>query len=202
MKLLIPLAFFLLSGLVSIAATFRLPTHLSPQSYDIHILTHLSEEDGYNFEGVERIRVICNKDTKSLVIHSKNLTIDQKNVLIVEANSESRSPLKYSSSEFNTGIDLFIYNVAEPMVAGKEYDILIPFKGELNQDPIGFYRSSYFNLKEQKHKWVAATQFEPTYARRAFPCFDEPEMKATFEISIVHHKDLTALSNMPIKVTK
>jgi len=41
----------------------------------------------------------------------------------------------------------------------------------------------------------SATKFEPTYARQAFPCFDEPNIKATYSISIVHDKNLNAISN-------
>lgn len=48
-------------------------------------------------------------------------------------------------------------------------------------------------------RWILATNFQPAYARRAFPCFDEPAFKAPFEISIARRTDMVALSNMPIR---
>lgn len=48
-------------------------------------------------------------------------------------------------------------------------------------------------------RWFAATKMAPSNARRVFPCFDEPELKASFEISVARTSRMTALSNMPVK---
>jgi len=65
----------------------------------------------------------------------------------------------------------------------------------------GFYRSSYRDPQTNTTKTIATTQFESTHARRAFPCFDEPSLKAKFTISLGRFKNMTTLSNTVIKNT-
>ena len=62
----------------------------------------------------------------------------------------------------------------------------------------GFYRSTYQG-PDGNQRVMACTQFAPTDARRAFPCWDEPALKATFDFTFVVPKDKVALSNMPVK---
>ena len=73
----------------------------------------------------------------------------------------------------------------------------VEFTGVLNDRLHGFYRSSYED-ENGNQKIMACTQFEPTDARRAFPCWDEPEIKSTFEIMLSVPKEMEAISNMPI----
>lgn len=71
------------------------------------------------------------------------------------------------------------------------------FVGELNDKMKGFYRSKYF-ATDSEERYAAVTQFEATDARRAFPCFDEPSIKATFSVSITIPQNRVGISNMPI----
>ena len=83
----------------------------------------------------------------------------------------------------------------------------INFTGTMNDAMAGFYRSKYKPVvepsadtpKEGDFHYMLSTQFESCDARRAFPCFDEPNLKATFDFEIEVPKGQTALSNMPVK---
>ncbi len=75
-----------------------------------------------------------------------------------------------------------------------EWTLHIAFRGILNDKLHGFYRSQYQDAAGKTHT-VATTQFESTDARRAFPCWDEPELKASYKVTLVVDQDLTAISN-------
>jgi aminopeptidase N len=71
------------------------------------------------------------------------------------------------------------------------------FLANLNSDLLGFYRSSYFDDGKNQTVYLATTQFQVTGARRAFPCFDEPIYKASFQVNLGRLKNMTSISNMP-----
>ena len=75
---------------------------------------------------------------------------------------------------------------------------MIKFRGILNDKLHGFYRSQYTDAAGKTHT-IATTQFEATDARRAFPCWDEPALKAVFKVTLVVDENLTALSNAGIE---
>lgn len=79
--------------------------------------------------------------------------------------------------------------------AGSKAQITQTFSGSLNDKMVGFYRSSY-KRSDGSRGYIATTQMEPTDARRAFPCFDEPALKATFTVTLIGDKHHTCLSNM------
>ena len=70
----------------------------------------------------------------------------------------------------------------------------IAFQGILNDQLHGFYRSTFKDAEGRTHV-MAATQFEAVDARRAFPCWDEPALKAVFGITLVVPDGYAAISN-------
>ncbi|MGI0069594.1 MAG: M1 family metallopeptidase, partial [Nitrosopumilaceae archaeon] len=99
---------------------------------------------------------------------------------------------------FDTKNEELILSLPEK-ISGKAV-LLIDFIGTLNDKLVGFYRSKYEYKGKERH--LATTQFEAADARRAFPCWDEPEAKATFDVSLLVDNNLTAISNMPVILKK
>ncbi|CAH1647287.1 unnamed protein product [Spodoptera littoralis] len=93
--------------------------------------------------------------------------------------------------------DRLILGLESALKANVDYVLQLSFEGAISNSLTGFYKSTYVNDKNEV-KNLGVTQFEPTSARSAFPCFDEPAFKAKFEISIAHPETVTALSNMKI----
>ena len=80
---------------------------------------------------------------------------------------------------------------------GSKAQLQMIFTGQLNDKMAGFYRSTYKNA-DGSEGILATTQMEATDCRRAFPCFDEPSLKAEFTVTLIADKNLTCLSNMDV----
>ncbi|XP_050080101.1 aminopeptidase N-like [Anopheles maculipalpis] len=186
-------------------SSYRLPKSISPEHYNLRVYTHLGDERGFVFHGHVAIRFLCHEDTDSVVLHSKNLTLLERQVSLREVSSDAPQKalpeIDVKSVEYVTQHDYAVFHVSTPLKKGARYELTIPFESNLGTGLLGYYRSSYLDKRTKQKIWLAVTQFEPTYARQAFPCFDEPEMKATFNISLAHHKRYVALSNMPVNRT-
>ncbi|OMJ17803.1 Puromycin-sensitive aminopeptidase [Smittium culicis] len=89
-------------------------------------------------------------------------------------------------------------SVPNLLQSGSTAILEIYFTGVLNDSQRGFYRADYA-IRNNEIKWIATTHFEPTFARYAFPCFDEPEFKSTFSITLNVRKGLIGLSNGKVK---
>ncbi|KAJ6638815.1 Aminopeptidase N [Pseudolycoriella hygida] len=195
------IAICLLHPILANSANYRLPTSLKPEHYKLQVVTHLGDNDGFKFSGKVWIKITCEQDSKNVTLHSKNLEINTKQLELNEITEDGSKLVSVESTEFDTEHEFFIIYTTDILKKGRQYELYIPFEAELNQGLLGYYRSSYVDQKTQQRLWISVTQFESTFARRAFPCFDEPEMKAKFEIILGHEKKYNALSNMPVKTT-
>ncbi|KAL0111093.1 hypothetical protein PUN28_012805 [Cardiocondyla obscurior] len=172
---------------------YRLPNHTKPLMYDIKLNPHLIP-DNFTFDGQVFIHVKILSETKTLTLHTKKLIID-KNSTVLKANNgvDYYFPTTY---ETNNLTELLTLSFDKELPAGY-YVLHLKYTGVLNDRSYGFYRNSYIN-EAGDTVWFAGTNFIATYARAAFPCWDEPALKASFKISIKHHCNYTAISNMPV----
>lgn len=133
-------------------------------------------------------------DVKEIVLHSLDIEIVSASVLGSDGAEVAASAISYQKEKLQTATLSFGAALA-PGPATLKLD----FTGTLNDKMCGFYRSTYDEGGVKKV--MATTQFEATDARRAFPCWDEPALKATFAFTLTVPQHLTAVSNMPVKRT-
>ena len=141
----------------------------------------------FTFQGKEIIEIKITKPTKTISLNAAELKI--KKCHIISKNKTIKAKTKLDSKN-----ELLIIQSSQKI--NGIVKLFLEFSGILNNRLLGFYKSEYKDSKGRK-KYLATTQFEAADARRAFPCWDEPAIKATFDISIVAEKNLTAISNMP-----
>jgi puromycin-sensitive aminopeptidase len=169
----------------------RLPLHIIPQKYNLTLKPDL---EAFVFTGVEIIKLIINKNSKTITLHSKDIDIEK-----VEIENNKNKQFQFASKiSYDTKRETATFIFKNEIKKG-EVNLKIIFSGIINESLRGFYKSKYEIGGITKH--IATTQFEATDARRAFPCFDEPAHKAVFEVSLIVPGTHTAISNtLPISI--
>ncbi|XP_052085151.1 aminopeptidase N-like [Mytilus californianus] len=104
----------------------------------------------------------------------------------------------YPTLEYNTYYQFIILKSDVQLRAGKTYTVEMSFQGKLTYDLVGLYLSSYKRQSDKTWIYQVATQFRATEARKAFPCFDEPAVKAKFRVILVRKNHMVTLSNTDV----
>ncbi len=154
-----------------------LPT-VTPRSYRLSIHPDIDEN---SFRGEVEIETEATSDVSEIVLHSSGLTVTRATVNGIDAAvvlAPDREQMTLSAS----------------VSAGQSALIAIDYEGVFNEKLVGFYLS-HFTDDHGVPQTMATTQFEAPYARMAFPCWDEPAYKASFEISVTAPEGLDAVSN-------
>ncbi|XP_027624632.1 endoplasmic reticulum aminopeptidase 2 isoform X2 [Tupaia chinensis] len=170
----------------------RLPKEVIPLHYDLFVHPNLTSLD---FVASEKIEVLVKDATHFIILHSKDLEITNA-ILQSEEDSRYMKPGKKLNVLSYPAHQQIALLVPEKLVADLRYFVAIDFQAKLADGFEGFYRSTYRTLGGET-RIIAVTDFEPTQARMAFPCFDEPSFKANFSIKIRREKRHISLSNMP-----
>ncbi|XP_075971973.1 putative aminopeptidase-2 [Anticarsia gemmatalis] len=164
---------------------YRLNTPIVPSAYSIYVKPYFDTNDTrqFTFDGEVTIIVSTTENTKQIKLHSQDLNFTATDITVTNLNSNAAIALETTNAlEFNTTYAFAFINLAVELIPSNSYSVNIKYTGPLREDLNGFYRNYY--VENGVKKWLAATQMEPTHARKAFPCFDEPGLKATFTVRI------------------
>jgi aminopeptidase N/puromycin-sensitive aminopeptidase len=167
---------------MALAVAQRLPEIARPENYK---LTFAPDLEKATFEGDETIAIQVLKPTSEITLNEADITFHD--VSITSGSATQRAQITPQKET-----EMVVLAVEKPLPAGPA-TVRITYSGILNNEMRGFYLG-----KDDQGRKYAATQFEATDARRAFPSFDEPDYKATFDITAVADKGLVAISNQKV----
>ncbi|XP_033222097.1 puromycin-sensitive aminopeptidase-like isoform X2 [Belonocnema kinseyi] len=143
--------------------------------------------------GEQHVHIKVHHSTNEVTLNSVDINIKHVTFHNANGNIISSTEIVMNPTEETAKI-LF----PETLPIGKIGYLHLEFQGEINDKLKGLYRSKYTGT-DAKITYAAVTQFAPIDARRCFPCWDEPILKATFDMSLKIPNDLIAVSNMPLK---
>ncbi|KAL4641907.1 aminopeptidase N-like isoform X1 [Arapaima gigas] len=174
----------------------RLPRSLIPDRYRIYLQVHLNTKPSnitnqtFSFSGNSTVKFKCVEASKWIYIHCKDL-----NLTFMQVMDEKWSTIDVKNFTMENDERNFLeIELTDTLRVNATYYLVTAFNGPLVHSLAGLYIAQY---RENQHseRYIATSHMQPTEARKVFPCFDEPAMKAVFEVTIIHRNDTIALSN-------
>ncbi|KIM28783.1 hypothetical protein M408DRAFT_8575 [Serendipita vermifera MAFF 305830] len=173
---------------------YRLPCNVKPLHYNLVIKTDL---EALKFEGHVAIDLVILEETSTIVLNCADLELEQ---VSVHSEALKTEQIQIAGQTIDKDQDRVTVQVSTALPAASKAQLRVGFKAPLTGSMTGYY----FSQTEIDGKKVhyTLTQFQPTDARKAYPCWDEPAFKATYDITMVSRADTVNLSNMPIASEK
>jgi puromycin-sensitive aminopeptidase len=166
---------------------YRLPRSVTPSHYELAIAPDLRT---CRFEGTTAITLTVHEPVREVVLNA--LELELHSAVLTDSSGRQQEAVVTLDEDLERATLAF----ATPLATG-EATLTITSTGTINDRLRGFYRSTYTDA-DGVERVIATTQFESTDARRAFPCWDEPEHKATFRVSLLVPDGLLGLSNTSV----
>lgn len=157
----------------------RLINTFAPEHYQLSVTL---DRIGRTFAGTVTIHGTSATDAKNVKLHAKDLTIQSAT---------------FDGKDADFTLDDQELTIAHSDIAEGAHTIVVGFSGEITDGMHGLYPCYYEHDGVKKE--LLATQFESHHAREAFPCIDEPEAKATFDVTLTTEQGVVVLGNMPVK---
>ncbi|XP_071548245.1 aminopeptidase N-like isoform X2 [Panulirus ornatus] len=173
---------------------YRLPRALQPLHYNITVQPFIN--GNYSIHGSVQIDMVVLQATDNITLHVLDLDVQLNTVKLTPAGGSLPAITHFSSDKVR---QVFLIHLNETLQPGRRLRCSMDYIARLNESR-GFYATKYTdNLGHERN--ILSTFFQTTFARKAFPCFDEPGMKATFQLHVVREENMTAISNMPLLTT-
>ncbi|CAE6537754.1 unnamed protein product [Rhizoctonia solani] len=169
---------------------YRLPTNVRPTHYDLTIQTDL---DALCFKGFQTIDLDVLEETSTITFNCLNLVLHEDSLTITSDALKTEQIQTVKLVGEDTEKERVSVQLSTPLPKGSKAKLRIGYEAKLTGSMKGYYYSSAPH--EGKPRRV---HFEPTSARSAFPCWDEPAIKATYSITMISREDTVSLSNMPV----
>ncbi|XP_017688303.1 PREDICTED: thyrotropin-releasing hormone-degrading ectoenzyme [Lepidothrix coronata] len=170
----------------------RLPRHLRPLHYNLMLSAFM---ENFTFSGEVNVQLEVRNASRYIVLHAHRMHIEAVRV----AEDKLAGGVRVARTFFYPQTQVFVVVLNRSLEVQRSYNLKIIYNALIENELLGFFRSSY--VLHGERRFLAVTQFSPTHARKAFPCFDEPIYKATFKISIRHQATYLSLSNMPVETS-
>ncbi|KAJ6439475.1 aminopeptidase [Purpureocillium lavendulum] len=162
----------------------------------------------WTYKGTVTIDAEIVKPTKEITLNTLEVKLSHAKITV--DHTKSSQALESTNFSYDERAQRATITFDQELPVSKKASVAIEFEGIMNNEMAGFYRSKYKPVatpsdsvpRDDEWHYMFSTQFESCDARRAFPCFDEPNLKATFDFEIEVPVDQVALSNMPVKDTK
>ncbi|XP_066970347.1 aminopeptidase N-like [Macrobrachium rosenbergii] len=170
---------------------FRLPTSLTPTHYKVELKPFVN--GNFSILGRVVVDIEVKIDTSNITIHMADIITFNDTIKVTHNGNQ----VAITEHTYDPTREFYVGHLEKKISAGESITLEMSFQAYLNDQMRGFYRSSYLNANGST-VYLAGTQFQATDARRAFPCFDEPALKAKFTVSLARETTMTTLSNMPL----
>lgn len=169
---------------------YRLPNNSLPISYDLWFMTDIHKDD-LKFSGRVKIQIKIIEESETITMHSRDIIIDTVD-LYDKTGNLSKSSLEFRNEKLQ---DFLVISLPSFLNVDDEIMLDIRYYGNMSNEMSGLYATSYQNEAKEK-VWLASTHFLPISARKAFPCYDEPQIRVPIKLQIQHDKSYDALSNI------